>query len=154
MDLEGAVALSFIGFVCLFIRKIYPHLIEYLDGYIEGVKKQVSDVENYKNSACADLNRARAQLDETKTMLQESRQQNESKMDALRVENERVLRTIRKKYESSGKLRLKAELATQKHLLIERVADVLVKKIKQDIRRGDHHIEMDIKKEDLEKLLS
>jgi hypothetical protein len=41
----------------------------------------------------------------------------------------------------------------QRNLLIEKVTDALVKKLKQEARNRTHHIEANIKKEDLEKLL-
>ncbi|MDR2267832.1 MAG: hypothetical protein LBD81_00075 [Holosporaceae bacterium] len=153
MDPEFTIVLSFIGFCWIFAKKIYPPLIGYLDDYIEEVKKQISDAKIYKDEASVALKRARVKETEVQTALAELRLKNEKKLNVLRKENEKMLQNMRKKYESSVASRLNAELAMQKNSLIEKVTDALVKKLKQEARSRTHHIEANIKKEDLEKLL-
>jgi F0F1-type ATP synthase membrane subunit b/b' len=153
MDPEFTIVLSFTGFCWIFAKKIYPPLIGYLDSYIEEVKKQISYAETYKDEASVTLERSRVKKTEVQTALAEFRLRNEKKLDVLRKENEKMLQNMRKKYEASAESRLSAELAMQKNLLIKKVATTLVKKLKQEARSQTHHIETNIKKEDLEKLL-
>jgi F0F1-type ATP synthase membrane subunit b/b' len=153
LDPGISIVVSFIGFFWIFIKKIYPLATKTIDEHIELVKNQISEAESLKNNASLALKEAYARKNEAVELIEKNRRESNEKIKRLRQENEEYLKTLRERFESSLKNQLEAELARQKELLMEKLSDQLIKKLKEKVESDDCDVSSVFSREDLKKLL-
>jgi F0F1-type ATP synthase membrane subunit b/b' len=148
-----SIVISFLGFCWIFAKKVYPHITKYLDDYIDSIKKNVSDAENFKNDAYSALKDAYVHKDDTEEIIRENRTKSEEKIKRLKAENVKSLHHLRERHTASLKVQLDAELAKQKNFLIERLSDVILLRLSEKISNSECNVSTSFDKEDLQKLL-
>ena len=153
IDPSFSIVISFLGFCWIFAKKVYPMLTQKLDEHIEAVKQQIAEAEKLREDAAADLKKAQEKEGEIEEIITANRLKSEEKIRRLREENERLLKMLRERHEISLKTQLEAEVVKQKNQLIDRLADLILKKISERIEETDYKFSISLKKEDLNKLL-
>ena len=128
-------------------------LTQKLDEHIEAVKQQIAEAEKLREDAAADLKKAQEKEGEIEEIITANRLKSEEKIRRLREENERLLKMLRERHEISLKTQLEAEVVKQKNQLIDRLADLILKKISGRIEETDYKFSISLKNEDLNKLL-
>ncbi len=153
IDPSFSIVISFLGFCWIFAKKVYPMLTQKLDEHIEAVKQQIAEAEKLREDAAAALKKAQEKEGEIEEIITANRLKSEEKIRRLREENERLLKMLRERHEISLKTQLEAEVVKQKNQLIDRLADLILKKISERIEETDYKFSISLKKEDLNKLL-
>ena len=153
IDAGLSIVVSFIGFSWIFAKKIYPILTKKLDDHIESVKNKIQEAEDLKNEAYASLKSAYVQKDDTEELIKMNRLKSEEKIKRLQEENEKLLKMLRERHEASLKVQLEAEFAKQKSHLIEKLSDLVIKKLSEKVSDVDCKTITNIDKNDLNKLL-
>jgi len=148
-----SVVISFIGFSWIFVKKIYPILTKRLDDHIESVKNKIQEAEDFKNEAYASLKNAYIKKDDTEELIKMNRLKSEEKIKRLQEENEKLLKMLRERHEASLKVQLEAEFAKQKSHLIEKLSDLVIKRLSERVVNANCKIVTNIEKNDLNKLL-
>ncbi|MDR2681885.1 MAG: hypothetical protein LBB29_02470 [Holosporaceae bacterium] len=154
MTPELTVLISFLGFVWIFWKKIYPLLAKKLDEHIETVKKKIADAEALKDAAYASLQQAHLKKSETEALIEANKLKTEKKIRLMYEENEKLMRSIMERYETSMKAQLEAEIAKQKNQLIEKLSDLLIEKLMEKVNDSNCKLDTNVDKKDLEKLFS
>ena len=153
IDPSVSIVISFLGFCWIFAKKVYPMLTQKLDEHIEAVKQQIAEAEKLREDAAAALKKAQEKEEEIEKIITANRLKSEEKIIRLREENERLLKILRERHEISLKTQLEAEVVKQKNQLIDRLADLILKRISEKIEETDYKFSISLKKEDLNKLL-
>jgi F0F1-type ATP synthase membrane subunit b/b' len=149
---EFSIVLSFFGFVYIFIRKVYPIVIEKIDEYIESIKLKIQQAETEKDNAYLFLKQAYVKKDDTEEIIKLNRAKSEEKIKHLKTENEKLLDSLNERYEASIKMQLEAEYVKQKNQLIERMSDVVIEKLSEIVLDAHCEVVTSFRKEDLLKL--
>lgn len=150
---EETVAISFIIFLVLFIKKIFPAIQGMLDSRICEVKDKIDEAERQKKQAAEDLRQAYIHKDEIGEFIQQKNIENEQKIKKLYEENERLLQELKIKQEQALDTRLRAEFVKQKEDLIKRITDLLCEQTKNKIQDGEIAFSPKFTKEELKKLV-
>jgi F0F1-type ATP synthase membrane subunit b/b' len=153
IDPSVSIVISFLGFCWIFAKKVYPMLTQKLDEHIEAVKQQIAEAEKLREDAAAALKKAQEKEGEIEKIIIANRLKSEEKIRRLHDENERLLKILRERHEISLKTQLEAEVVKQKNQLIDRLADLILKRISEKIEETDYKFSISLKKEDLNKLL-
>lgn len=153
IDPSVSIVISFLGFCWIFAKKVYPMVTQKLDEHIEAVKQQIAEAEKLREDAAAALKKAQEKEGEIEKIIIANRLKSEEKIIRLHDENERLLKILRERHEISLKTQLEAEVVKQKNQLIDRLADLILKRISEKIEETDYKFSISLKKEDLNKLL-
>ena len=148
---ELSILVSFLCFVFLFIRKIYPVITDELDSYIEKVREQISSAEKLQKESEAVLKNANELSKSTKKELENYKKLSQEKLLRLEEENKIYLEELRKKSEAAMNVQLQAELSRQKKILTDKLSDLICEKLSEKLKNQNEKIEFS--KEDLKKLL-
>lgn len=150
---EATVAISFVLFLVLSIKKIFPVILGMLDNRICEVKDKIDEAERQKKQAAEDLRKAYIHKDEIGEFIQKKNLENEQKIKNLHEENERLLQELKTKQEQALDARLKAEFAKQKEDLMKKITDLLCGQAKDKIQNGEIPFSPKFTKEELKKLV-
>jgi F0F1-type ATP synthase membrane subunit b/b' len=153
VDPGVSIVISFLGFVWLFMKKIYPSMVKMLDGHIEAVKNKIREAETLKEEAVSALEEARTKKNDIDEIIEKKRLESEENIKRLYEENAKHLEALREKFEASLKSRLEAELAKQKARLMAQLSDEIIQKLSEHIKSGEYDIDCEVTKENLRKLL-
>ena len=148
---ELSILISFLCFLAIVVKKVWPLLINSLDAYIEKVKKQIDSAEKLREdsaNALAQANRISSNIQEK---VEEYRKKSERRVSQLEEENRRYLQMLKEKADQSLNTQLKAELSKQKGMLVDRLADLITEKLSERVKESSH--EVVFSKEDLKKLI-
>lgn len=152
MIAELSILGSFICFVFLFAKKVWPLFVGSLDSHIEKVKKQIESAEQMKTDSTLRLTRANQNSDNVQDEVEEYQKKSRERISQLEEENQRYVQKLREKAAQSLESQLAVELAKHKELLVDRLADLIVEKLSDKIK--DKSDEVTFSKKDLEKLVS
>jgi F0F1-type ATP synthase membrane subunit b/b' len=147
-----SILISFIGFVYIFMKKVYPLLTSALDEHIESVKGKIKEAELLKEEALLMLKNANVKKQDIAKIIRENKEASDERIARLRKENEDYLRDLREKFEILLKNQLEAELSKQKDLLIGRLSEQIIAKLSEKAAAAESDIQIDFSNEDLKKL--
>lgn len=144
--------ISFSFFILVFWRKVYPALVQKLDGYIQSVKNRINEVESLKEDSLLALKKARTDQNDMDEVIAKSKEVSCAKIRRIKSENEEYLKELEKRFQISLENRLENEMEKQRGLLIERLAGQIVQRLSDRIDSGDCKVAVNFSKEDLRKL--
>jgi F0F1-type ATP synthase membrane subunit b/b' len=144
--------ISFLIFVLIFRVKAYSALVQKLDDYIQSVKNRINEVESSKEDSLLALKKARADQNDMDEVIAKSKEKSCAKIRRIKSENEEYLKELEKRFQISLETRLENETEKQKGLLIERLAEQIVKRLSDRIDSSDCKVAVNFSKEDLQKL--
>lgn len=150
---ELSIVISFAAFAVVFAWKIYPFVLEALDGYIDEIKLRISKAEEEENKALRALEQAAEKKGEIEKLLEIDRLESKEKMCELREESEQSLALLREHHEVSLKNQLEAEFVKQKNVLIDRLSDLIIGEVGREFEAEDFSLVSSIKSGDFNKLL-
>jgi F0F1-type ATP synthase membrane subunit b/b' len=153
IDPHVSIVFSFVGFVGIFAVKIYPLIVQSLDEHIQSIKNKIKEVESLKDDSYVALKKALADKDDISEVIEKNKRESVAKIERMKLENEKYLKILRRRFETSLETRLEAEAAKQKDLLIGKLADQIVKRASERISSSGCEISVDFAKEDLKKLI-
>jgi F0F1-type ATP synthase membrane subunit b/b' len=153
IDPNVSLVVSFFCFIIIFAVKVYPLLVQKLDEYTQSIKNRIKEVEQLKDDSYAALKNALADKNDIATVAEENKKKSEAKIERMKLENEKYLKKMRKRFEASLEIQLEAEAAKQKDLLIGKLADQIIKRVSERISSSGCEIAVDFAKEDLQKLI-
>ena len=150
---EASIVVSFLGFLLLFAKKIYPFIVEQLDRYINSIKEQIYRSESQKDEAYALLKIAYEKKDKVEETIKLNRVKSKEKIKRLSEENAAHLNLLKENHEISINKQLDAELTKQKNLLINRLSDSIIENLTNEIIADRSKFKISVNKSDLCKLL-
>ena len=146
---ELSVLASFLIFLGLCIKKVWPLLAKSLDDHIEKVRNQISSAEKLREESTAALARASLVSENIQNEIEDYKKRSEERISQLEKENQLYLRALREKAALSLNAQLSAELSKHKEMLVDRLADLIIKKLSDKIK--DRSEEISFSEEDLKK---
>jgi len=147
---ELSVLISFLCFLAIIIKKVWPLIINSLDSHIEKVKTEISSAEDLREKSAAALARASQIGSKVQSEVEDYKKKSEERIAQLKEENDRYLQALKEKSEKSLNAQLNAELSKQKEQLLNRLADLMVDKLSEKVR--NQIFEIKFSQEDLKKL--
>lgn len=150
---EVAILISFVIFAVIFYFKVIPILKNMIDKYIMDVQKKIEDAEKIKDEASLLLKEAYVNKDSVDEVIAANKHLSDTRIAEIKRQNEEHLEVIKKRYEASLKKQLDAELVRQKNILINQLADLVIKKLSEKIKNEDYQAELNISRNDLLKLM-
>lgn len=150
MIAELSILGSFLCFLVLFIKKVWPLLMNGLDSYIEKVRDQINSAEKLKEESTIALTRAGQISLNIQSEIESCKRKSEERIAQLEEENRLYIQSLREKAAQSLNAQLKAELAKQKEVLVDRLADLIVEKLSE--KSEDLSGDVNFSEEDLRKL--
>jgi len=154
IDAGVSIVVSFLVFALIFAKKIYPQVTKKLDEHIESVRNKISQAETLKDEAYAALKKAHVKKDNTKEIIRLNRLKSEEKIERLRLENEKLLQTLRDRHKIALKNQLEAEFMKQKSQLIEKLSNLIIEKLSEKVISSDCKIDVQLNSDDISRLLS
>ena len=148
---ELSVLISFLCFLFLFAKKIYPVITGGLDSYIEKVREQINSAEKLREESEESLKKANEISENAQKELENYKKLSQEKILRLEEENKIYLEELRKKSEASMNVQLQSELSRQKKILTDKLADLICEKLSEKMKNLNENVEFS--KEDLKKLL-
>lgn len=148
---ELSILISFLCFLVIFIKKIYPVITGGLDSYIEKVKEQISSAEKLREDSEIALKKANQVSENTQREIEDYKKMSQAKLAQMEEDNRVYLENLRKKSEVLMNSRLQAELAKQKKILTDKLADLICERLSEKMKKQKGKV--DFSKEDLKKLL-
>lgn len=146
---EFSIAVSFVIFLIIFIRKVWPLIINGLDSYIKQEKDKIDTAAKLKSDAEKDLKLANKHRSETEVEIDKYREESKTRLAQLEESNALYLKEFKKKSEAQLKNQLKSETEKQKGILISQMADLITERLSKNIREVESEISVD----DLKKLI-
>ncbi|MCR5224853.1 MAG: ATP synthase F0 subunit B [Alphaproteobacteria bacterium] len=153
IDAGLSIVVSFLCFAWIFAKKVYPLLTKALDEHIDSVKKQILDAEKMKEEASRALKIAYVKRQEVAGAIEENRKLSEARIAQLKKENKEYIEQLRARYESSLKASLEAEFAKQKGELLDKLADLVIQKLSEQVKQADCKVSTIVTEDDLKKLM-
>lgn len=146
---EFSIAVSFVIFLIIFIRKVWPLIINGLDSYIKQEKDKIDTAAKLKSDAEKDLKLASKHRSETEVEIDKYREESKARLAQLEESNALYLKEFKKKSEEQLKSQLKSETEKQKGILISQMADLITERLSRNIQE----VEAEISVGDLKKLI-
>lgn len=137
MIAELSILGSFLCFLVLIIKKIWPLLINSLDNYIEKVRGQISSAEKLKEESTVALARANRISSDIQGEVENYKKKSEERIAQLEEENKRYIQAMKEKAALSLDIQLKTELAKQKEILVDKLADLVVERLSEKVKEQD-----------------
>ena len=147
---ELSILGSFLCFLFLVFKKVWPLLTKSLDDHIEKVKAQINSAEKLREESAAALARASQTSANIQNEVENYKKRSEERISQLEKENQLYLRALREKATLSLNAQLSAELSKQKEILVGRLSDLIIKKLSE--KMNDQSEEISFSKEDLKRL--
>lgn len=151
IDPNFSVFISFVGFLFIFLKKIYPFVTKKLDEHIKSVKDKIDETENMYKDTAQLLKGAYVKKDEIDVAIENYKLESAERLKRIEKENEMYITLLRERYEISLKKQIESELAKQKSILINKISDIIVEKISD--MPIDRASDTKLTKEDIERLL-
>jgi F0F1-type ATP synthase membrane subunit b/b' len=148
---ELSILGSFLIFLALFIKKVWPVLMSSLDAHIEKVKTQISSAERLREESAVALTRANQISSNIQNEVEDYKRRSEERIAQLEEENRQYIQALKEKAVKSLNAQLNAELSKQKELLLGRLADIIVERLSEKVQ--GQISEVNFSKEDLKKLI-
>lgn len=149
---ELSILGSFLCFLALFIKKVWPLLISSLDDHIEKVKNQINSAEKLKEESAVALSRANLNSANIQNEIEKYKKRSEERIAQLEKENLQRIRVLREEAALSLNAQLSAELSKQKEILVDKLADLITEKLAS--KMAGESGEINFSKEDLKKLIN
>ena len=134
---ELSILGSFLCFLVLVIKKVWPLLMDGLDAHIEKVKQQIDSAEELREKSTAALTRANQTSSNVQNEVEYYKRRSEKRIAQLKEENQRHLRALQKKAIQSLDAQLKAELSKQKEMLLDKLADLIAERLSEKFEVQD-----------------
>ncbi len=147
---ELSILISFLCFLAIIIKKVWPLVISSLDSHIEKVKIEISSAEDLREKSAAALARANQMSSKVQSKVEDCKKKSEEIIAQLKEENEQYLQKLREKSEKSLSAQLNAELSKQKEQLLDKLADLIVDRISEKVQ--GQVFDVNFSEEDLKKL--
>ncbi len=147
---ELSILGSFLCFLFLVFKKVWPLLLKSLDDHIEKVKNKINSAEKLREESTAALTRANLARANIQNEIESYKRGSEERISQLERENQIYLRALREKAALSLNAQLSAELSKQKEILVDRLSDLIIEKLSEKIK--DQSEEISFSKEDLKRL--
>ncbi len=148
---ELSILISFLCFLAIIIKKVWPLVINSLDGHIEKVKNQIDSAERLRSESTVSLAKANQVSAGIQNEVENYKKRSEERIAQLEIENQRYIQAMKEKMAVSLNAQLSAELSKQKELLVDRLADLIAEKLSERVK--EQVCEVDFSKEDLKKLI-
>ena len=129
MIAELSILGSFLFFLALLIKKVWPLLKSSLDAHIERVKNQIDSAEKMREDSTNALNRANLVSLNIQNEVEDYKRRSKERIDQLEEENRRYIQNLKEKAEQSLNAQLNAELSKQKEILVDRLADLIAERL-------------------------
>lgn len=152
IDPGVSIVISFLGFGWIFMKKIYPVIVRNLDEHIESVKRKIADAEKVQMDAVAALEKSKEKRKELVKIIAANQLESEKKIKKLQKENEHLLEILRERHTNSLKSQLEAEFIKRRELLLDRLSELIVKRVSEKIE-ADCEFPISLDKKDLNKFL-
>ncbi len=146
---EFSIAVSFVIFLIIFIRKVWPLIISGLDSYIKQEKDKIDTAAKLKSDAEKNLKLANKHRSETEIEIDKYREESKTRLAQLEESNALYLKEFKKKSEEQLKSQLKSETEKQRGILISQMADLITERLSKNIQE----VEAEISVDDLKKLI-
>lgn len=153
INAEATVAISFVAFLFVFVKKVYPFILSHLDSRVNDIKSKIDEAERKKQQSSEDLRLAYVHREEIKGILEKQQAESAQKIQRLYDDNERLLQELRLKQEQALNARLKAEFIKQKEDLTKKIADTICDKVRDRLTSEKAKLSSTFTKEELSKLL-
>jgi len=147
---ELSILISFLCFLVIVIKKVWPVLMSSLDSHIENVKNQINSAEKLREESAAALVRADKISSNIQNEVEEYKKKSEERIAQLEEENRLYIQALRDKATQSLDTQIKAELSKQKEFLVDRLADLIAEKLSE--KSKDLSGDVSFSEEDLKKL--
>ena len=147
---ELSILISFLCFLAIIIKKVWPLIINSLDSHIEKVKTQISSAEEQREKSAAALARASQIGSKVQSEVEDYKKKSEERIAQLKGENEQYLQKLREKSEKSLNAQLNAELSKQKDQLLDRLAALIIDRLSEKVK--GQVFDVNFSQEDLKKL--
>lgn len=147
---ELSILGSFLCFLFLVFKKVWPLLLKSLDDHIEKVKNKINSAEKLREESTAALTRANLARANIQNEIESYKRRSEERIFQLERENQLYLRALREKAALSLNAQLSAELSKQKEILVDRLSDLIVEKLSEKTKVQSE--EISFSKEDLKRL--
>lgn len=148
---ELSVLGSFLCFLALIIKKVWPLLVSRLDEHIEKVKNQIDSAEKLRENSANALNQANQINLNIQNEVEGYKKRSKERIEQLEEENRRYIQNLKEKAALSLNAQLNAELAKQKDMLVDKLADLIAERLSEKVK--DQSCEAIFSKEDLKKLV-
>lgn len=148
---ELSVLGSFLCFLALIIKKVWPLLVSRLDEHIEKVKNQIDSAEKLRENSANALNQANQINLNIQNEVEGYKKRSKERIAQLEEENRRYIQNLKEKAALSLSAQLNAELSKQKDMLVDKLADLIAKRLSEKVK--DQSCEAIFSKEDLKKLV-
>ncbi|MBO4405423.1 MAG: hypothetical protein J5821_01700 [Alphaproteobacteria bacterium] len=147
---ELSVLGSFLCFLAIVIKKVWPVLKNSLDSHIESVKNQINSAEKLREESATALTRANLTSANIQNEIENYKRRSEERISQLEKENRLYLQALREKAALSLNAQLSAELSKHKEILVDRLADLITEKLSDKMK--DQSEKISFSKEDLKRL--
>ena len=147
---ELSILISFLCFLAIVIKKVWPVLMSGLDSHIENVKNQINSAEKLREESTAALVRADKISSNIQSEIEEYKKKSEERIAQLEEENRRYIQALKEKAAQSLEAQMNAELSRQKEILVDRLADLIAEKLSEKSKNLSGTV--NLSEEDLEKL--
>ncbi len=147
---ELSILGSFLCFLALVIKKVWPILIKSLDDHIEKIKNQIDSAEKLREDSAVALTRANNISSNIQNEIENYKKRSEERITQLEEENQRYIQALKEKATLSLNAQLSAELSKQKEILVDRLADLIAERLSEKVK--DQYSDVIFSKEDLKKL--
>lgn len=148
---ELSVLGSFLCFLALIIKKVWPLLVSRLDEHIEKVKNQIDFAEKLRENSANALNQANQVSLNIQDEVEGYKKRSKERIAQLEEENRRYIQNLKEKAALSLSAQLNAELSKQKDMLVDKLADLIAERLSEKVK--DQSCEAIFSKEDLKKLV-
>ncbi len=149
---ELSILVSFLVFLVLFFKKVYPFLIDGTDNYIENIKNKIEEANKLKKEAEIALYEAKKQRNMVEEEIKKYREQSKKRLAQLEFENEKYLKNLELHNNILLNNQLKAEFEHQKQILFKKLSELIIEKIEKESSKKILKKNFDFSKEDLQKL--
>ncbi len=149
---ELSILVSFIIFLVLFFKKVYPFLIDRTDNYIENIKDKIEEANRLKKEAEIALDKAKQQRIMLEEEIKKYREQSKKRLNQLEFENEKYLKNLELRNNTLLDNQLKAEFEHQKQILLKKLSKLIIEKIEKESNKKILKRDFEFSKDDLQKL--
>jgi F0F1-type ATP synthase membrane subunit b/b' len=147
---ELSILISFLCFLAIVIKKVWPVLMSGLDSHIENVRNQINSAEKLREESAAALIRADKISSNIQSEIEKYKKKSEERISQLEEENRRYIQALKEKAAQSLEAQMNAELSKQKEMLVDKLADLIAEKLSE--KSKDLSRDVSFSEEDLRKL--
>ncbi|MBE6447558.1 MAG: hypothetical protein E7015_03715 [Alphaproteobacteria bacterium] len=149
---EVSIVISFIGFLVLFAKKVYPLVVGGVDSYIAEVRSKIDEAERLKSEAEKALEEAERQKLKVASEIKMYQKKSRERIKELEQENEKYLKVLEMQSEASFDKFIQSEFARHKKELMGQLSDLVIQKLMERIEAEGLNGSLNVSSDDLKML--